>query len=109
MYSYGRASSSIPWVSLIMAVGVIALMIAAQWRLFTKAGEPGWKSIVPIYGAYTLYKLVWTPGAFAVFAALSAAFSAAAFFWLATSAFVCLLTSFRTLLTTRAFSKTRAL
>ncbi len=73
MYSYGRASSSIPWVSLIMAVGVIALMIAAQWRLFTKAGEPGWKSIVPIYGAYTLYKLVWTPGAFAVFAALSAA------------------------------------
>ena len=25
------------------------LQIIANWRIFTKAGEAGWKSIIPIY------------------------------------------------------------
>ena len=28
------------------------LQIIANWRIFTKAGESGWKSIIPIYGDY---------------------------------------------------------
>ncbi len=31
----------------------------AQWRLFVKAGEPGWKCLIPIYNYYTQYKITW--------------------------------------------------
>lgn len=33
------------------------LQIIANWRIFTKAGEAGWKSIIPIYGDYISYKI----------------------------------------------------
>lgn len=34
----------------------------ANWRIFSKAGEPGWKSLIPFYNVYTEYKLqsIWT-------------------------------------------------
>ena len=34
-------------------------MIIAWWKLFTKAGEAGWKSIIPVYSSYVFYKIVW--------------------------------------------------
>lgn len=33
------------------------LQIIALWRVFKKAGEPGWKSIIPIYNYYILFKI----------------------------------------------------
>ncbi len=33
--------------------------IIAYWKMFTKAGEPGWKSIIPFYNQYVMYKLTW--------------------------------------------------
>lgn len=35
--------------------------IIAYWKLFTKAGEPGWKSIIPVYNSYIQYKISWKP------------------------------------------------
>ena len=35
------------------------LQIIANWNIFTKAGEAGWKSIIPIYGDYVSYKIAW--------------------------------------------------
>ena len=35
------------------------LTLVAYWRIYTKAGEEGWKAIIPIYGTYVLYKLTW--------------------------------------------------
>jgi len=32
--------------------------IIAVWKIFTKAGQPGWKSLIPIYNTYILYKIV---------------------------------------------------
>ncbi len=29
------------------------------WKLFTKAGEKGWKTLIPIYNTLTEYKLCW--------------------------------------------------
>ena len=34
------------------------LAIIAMWKIFTKAGEAGWKSIIPIYNVYIMYKIV---------------------------------------------------
>ena len=38
-----------------------ALTILANWLMFMKAGEAGWKSIIPVYNTYTAYKIAWTP------------------------------------------------
>lgn len=35
------------------------LQIIANWIIFTKAGEAGWKSLIPIYGDYVSYKIAW--------------------------------------------------
>ena len=40
------------------------LQIAANWRLFTKAGEAGWKSIIPVYSDYISYRIAWQPSYF---------------------------------------------
>ena len=37
------------------------LMIASLWKIFSKAGEPGWASIVPIYNVIVLLKIGGKP------------------------------------------------
>jgi len=39
----------------------LALIIIGWWRLFTKAGQAGWKSIIPVYNVYILLKIVGRP------------------------------------------------
>lgn len=41
---------------------VAALMIVAMWKIFVKAGEEGWKAIIPFYNTYILYKITWGNG-----------------------------------------------
>ncbi|MDD3184472.1 MAG: DUF5684 domain-containing protein [Anaerostipes sp.] len=38
---------------------VWVLEVIAGWKIFQKAGEPGWKSIIPIYSSYISYKIAW--------------------------------------------------
>ncbi|QEL13447.1 DUF5684 domain-containing protein [Limnoglobus roseus] len=38
----------------IIYLAIIGLMLASMWKIFEKAGEPGWAAIVPFYGAYIL-------------------------------------------------------
>lgn len=45
----------------IIGLAICILMIVAVWKIFTKAGEKGWKSIIPIYNGYTTYKISWKP------------------------------------------------
>lgn len=35
------------------------LVIIAYWKVFSKAGEAGWKSLIPIYNVYIEFKLAW--------------------------------------------------
>lgn len=45
-------------VGLIFAV----LVVVGMWKVFTKAGKPGWASLIPIYNIYVLLKIVGRPG-----------------------------------------------
>lgn len=45
----------------IVILGITIIMIAAIWRLFTKAGEAGWKSLIPLYNVIIWLKLVGRP------------------------------------------------
>lgn len=44
----------------LLAVGI--LMIAAQWKLYKKAGEHGWAALIPFYNQYVLVKITWGNG-----------------------------------------------
>ena len=44
-----------------LTVGIIILyilLVIAMWKIFTKAGEAGWKSLIPIYNSWVLYKII---------------------------------------------------
>ncbi len=53
--------SPIHIVVLVVALFVAVLEIAALWRMFTKAGRPGWGAIIPIYNLYLFLKLAGRP------------------------------------------------
>ena len=38
---------------------IALLMLIAMWRIFTKAGEKGWKCLIPIYNVYVLWRIGW--------------------------------------------------
>lgn len=44
--------------SLAMAV----LIIIGQWKMFEKAGKPGWATLVPIYNVYCLFDMAFGTG-----------------------------------------------
>lgn len=44
------------WISLLIAS---VLMVVVYWKLFIKAGEPGWASLIPFYCNYVLFKIAF--------------------------------------------------
>ena len=40
---------------------VSAIMIIAHWKIYEKAGKPGWAAIIPIYNAIVLLEIVGKP------------------------------------------------
>lgn len=37
---------------------IYVLLIIAMWKIFTKAGKPGWASIVPIYNVIVMFQII---------------------------------------------------
>ncbi len=61
--SYSNASSSSAGAVPSALYLVLALiLVVGLWKLFSKAGRPGWASIIPIYNEYTLLKIAGRPG-----------------------------------------------
>jgi len=48
-------------VGAIFYIAIIVLMVASMWKLFTKAGQPGWAAIVPIYNAIVMLQIAGKP------------------------------------------------
>lgn len=48
------------YVVVILAIAVFA--IVCMWKIFTKAGQPGWASIIPFYNYYVLFEIAWGNG-----------------------------------------------
>lgn len=55
-------TSGIYWVIWVIYVGILALLLVAMWKVFTKAGKPGWGSIIPIYNIVLLCDIAGKPG-----------------------------------------------
>lgn len=72
-YGYGYASASsagnlglfailFSGTFLLITLVLMVLFIIAFWRIFTKAGEPGWGSLIPFYSTYLQFKIAWGNG-----------------------------------------------
>lgn len=48
-------------IFLIIWLAFIVLTIAGMWKVYTKADQPGWACIVPIYNMYVLTKIIGRP------------------------------------------------
>jgi hypothetical protein len=42
-------------------IGIIVFLIASQWKIFSKAGKPGWACLIPIYSGIVLLEIVKKP------------------------------------------------
>lgn len=40
---------------------IIVLMIVAVWKLYVKAGQPGWAAIIPFYNIIVLLRIIGKP------------------------------------------------
>ena len=46
-------------ITSVLGIAWTILQIIADWKIFTKAGEAGWKSIIPILNTYVEYDICW--------------------------------------------------
>jgi hypothetical protein len=47
---------------LIVEIIWIVLVVAGLWKMFVKAGQPGWGAIIPFYNIYLMIKVAGRPG-----------------------------------------------
>lgn len=60
-YTYNPNVQMSPLVAIVTLV-VCVLMLAAVWRIFAKAGEPGWCALIPIVNTWKEFKIVTGSG-----------------------------------------------
>ncbi|MGQ0739469.1 MAG: DUF5684 domain-containing protein [Bacteroidota bacterium] len=60
-YEYSTGSSLPVWFWVLYGAFII-FILAAQWRVYAKAGQPGWAAIIPIYNIYIMTKIGGKPG-----------------------------------------------
>lgn len=56
-YEYSTSTEMSP-ASIIVSLALSIAAIAALWKIFTKAGKPGWAAIIPIYNIIVLFQIV---------------------------------------------------
>jgi hypothetical protein len=55
------AAAGVSAVGGIFILAIMVLMIASMWRIFTKAGKPGWAAIIPIYNIVVMLQIAGKP------------------------------------------------
>jgi uncharacterized membrane protein YhaH (DUF805 family) len=68
-YSYSSSSSdSSPFAALfgvgfiLVYIAVLVVVLVAMWKVFQKAGRPGWASIIPFYNIWVMFEIAGKPG-----------------------------------------------
>src|SRR6266852_5572848 len=49
------------WVGTIVMLAIAVIIIAGAWKVFAKAGKPGWAVLIPIYNVVVMLKIVGRP------------------------------------------------
>ncbi len=46
---------------MVVTFAIALLMIASMWKIFVKAGKPGWAAIIPIYNLIVMLEIINKP------------------------------------------------
>ncbi|MBP2339061.1 DUF5684 domain-containing protein [Saccharothrix coeruleofusca] len=57
-----QTDASVGVVPIIISLAIAVFLIASMWKVYSKAGRPGWAVIVPIYNIYVMLKIAGRPG-----------------------------------------------
>jgi hypothetical protein len=49
------------FVIILVYLAIVVLEIAAMWKIFTKAGKPGWAALIPIYNIFVWIEITGKP------------------------------------------------
>ncbi len=49
-------------IPLLVLLAFVVVIIAGCWKVFTKAGKPGWAVIIPFYNLYVMLTIAGKPG-----------------------------------------------
>jgi hypothetical protein len=49
-------------ISSLVYLVIVVLILAGLWKMFVKAGQPGWGILIPIYNVYLMIKIAGRPG-----------------------------------------------
>ncbi len=49
-------------VYMIICLVFLVLTVIARWKIYTKAGKPGWASLIPFYTDYCMFDIAWGNG-----------------------------------------------
>jgi len=47
---------------LLVALALAVVLIIGLWKVYVKAGQPGWAVLIPFYNVYVLLKIAGRPG-----------------------------------------------
>lgn len=56
-------------VIIIIVLVWTGLTIVGKWKVYTKAMEPGWASLIPLYSTYVMFRICWNTHIFWVYLA----------------------------------------
>ena len=45
----------------IVVLSLVIILIVARWKIFTKANQPGWASLIPVYNALIFLRIIGKP------------------------------------------------
>lgn len=58
----GAGFAAMGLVPCVIWLAVFLLVVIGMWKMFEKAGQPGWGALIPIYNTYLLCKVAGRPG-----------------------------------------------
>ena len=53
----GAAGAVVGLVMMVVYLAIMVLIIAGMWKVFVKAGKPGWACLIPIYNVIVLLEI----------------------------------------------------
>lgn len=56
-----NGASGLFTIYLLVVLAAVVVSIIGLWKMFEKAGQPGWAAIIPIYNLYILVKISGRP------------------------------------------------
>lgn len=52
-----NGNTAVVWITILLSLAILVVVIIGQWKMFEKAGKPGWACIIPIYSSIVLAEI----------------------------------------------------